>query len=190
MKIRSMLYAAVVAILAAAPTQAATTINLGPVAPGTNMDIFSSDVGPGIYQNTINGSLSAHESATFTYTLTGANALAGVLSGVATGGPDTSSSTAFLNNAPINSSSALVLTTASLTGSANSVSGLLTITNNSLGIASFSSVLLAVLGAAGQLVIHLSSVSNVPLPASAMLFGLGLALVAGFGLMKKKQMQA
>jgi hypothetical protein len=190
MNFKTTLLAAAVALAAfAGSAQAVTTINLPGTISGVNNNftVFDSDVGAGMYTNLLSGNLAAGETATFTYTLLGSNFNGNNLSGTSVVGVDHAESSAFLNAASTNTTTnPLLFSNANFTPTG----GFFTITNHTLGVDSFQASLFGLLSSAGHLIISLtSSVSNVPLPSASVLFGMGLAMLAGIGAMKKKQAQ-
>jgi hypothetical protein len=189
MGIRSTLFATVAVLFSSAVCAEAstTTVNLPGQITGVNNNVMIYDsgtagVGPGFNTNILSGTVGADETATFTYTLTGGSSFTG--NSLSVSGAGGSNSTAPFNSASVNSTSnPLIFSNASF----GSTGGFFTITNNSLGLDSFQAMLFGSLSSAGELIITLTSaVSNVPLPATASLFALGFALLAGVGIAKRK----
>jgi hypothetical protein len=196
MKSRFVLFAAAVALLSGASIAQASTFNIGTLSTGTYNNIVEdySTTG-GLFTDTITGVLPADEVATFTYTLVGFKPYSTIapLSDSATykyktlGKVYTGSSMSDSSGLQSSTKNSLVLTSANFFNPTAAA----TITNNSLGNANFVLQLFGKLlkGGAIDVSVTVANLSSVPLPASAPLFGLGLAMVAGLGMAKKRNTQ-
>lgn len=196
MGIRSALFATAVVFLSTAnlAQAASTVVNLpGTIGPGmTDFTVYDSGAGgvaPGFLTNTLSGTIGGDETATFTYTLEGGASFTGnSLSVAGSSGANSSNSTAPFGGPSFNSTTPTINPLVFSNASFGASGGFFTITNNTLGLENFQALLFGNLSAAGELIITMTTaVSSVPLPATATLFGLGLALIAGIGLMKRKQ---
>ena len=185
MNIRHTFFATIVALLSGIASDQASIIDVAPLSVGDSgsfTTIGSSSNTP--ITDLIFGTLPSDSEITFTYKLT--DFTGGNLSDL--GAYANASGSGFsLSSFPgvphkISSFDSLVLTTAHL----GTATGTAVITNTSLGVANFFSLLTGELAKGGKLVVSYV-VSAVPLPASALLFGLGLSMFAGFGMMKRKQ---
>lgn len=203
MNIRTTLLATAAALFTICGTaQAATTetLNLGEVGIGSGTPLVITADHAGRYNAIITGELPAGDAITFTYTLTGfSNGLLSDRAGynyhegnTRYFGSSRSNSNGFddsdgftqvrhHHHRHTEASTPLVLTTANLPSNAG---GTTTISNNSSGIADFVSKLSGRLLRGGEIIVNFS-VSAVPLPASASLFVIGLALITGLGMRRK-----
>jgi hypothetical protein len=200
MKFRHAILPALAAAISLAGAAHASTVDLGATYVGETGTIPLSSNVSGLYGNTIIGALPQDSEITFKYTFTGL--ISGALfaegsynfNGTAVhyygSSEDSSTGIHFSQGyttpkgsaSPISATSSLVLTAANLSGATGSAS----ITNDSTGNANFLVLLLGLFARGGHVAITYA-VSAVPLPASALLFGLGLALLAGIGAIKRKR---
>jgi hypothetical protein len=177
------------------------------IAAGQSGTITDTHAGPGFYLNTItDGTLAADSTVVFTYTgltnplvAVGSAEYAGTsnhefyagsaASAVMFSGSEFSPGVGLkspLPSGPTTSSPSFVTAATSISGT----SGTITITNYFSKAVSFSIALLEALSSNGTFSFTYNDTAAVPLPGTALLFGSGLALLAGFGVMKKRQAEA
>jgi hypothetical protein len=195
MNIRKILLAGFFAVssLVCAPAAQASIVNLGTVNPGESGSL------PGNYSNLMSGAsgfIQSNSIITFTYTFNPSPVFGSLIGNGSYGTPvdyQYGESTAIAGGAPVSTgytggiaSTPLVFATANLTTLGNTTTGVVTVSNFSNVLASFSSLFFGLLGSPSGIQTLTYNVSAVPLPAALPLFGALIASLFGFRHFRKQ----